>query len=74
MTIRERLADWISGGALARLQSDNDRLRGFIADFAREGFDALPMPHVRHPADEQDPVTDAMTVWAWQDDARAVLK
>ncbi len=48
-------------------------LRAFVADFAAFKFDAPPMPYVRDPADQPDPVTDAGSVWAWQDDARRMI-
>ena len=41
----------------------------FILEFAAEPFPAELTPHVRHPEDEPDAVTDAETVWAWQTDA-----
>ena len=44
-----------------------------LADFAEAKFDALRTHRAAHPADEPDPVTDAETVWAYQDDARATL-
>ena len=51
-----------------------DELEAFIADFASAKFDSLPLPLVRYPADEPDPVTDAMPVWSWQDDAKELLE
>ena len=64
--------------ALARVRAEArariDELEGFIADFASAKFDSLKQPNIRHPADELDPVTDAMIVWAWQEDARELLK
>jgi hypothetical protein len=45
----------------------------FLADFAKEPFPAVPMSF-RHPADEPDPLTEAVAVWAWQDDAKTVLE
>lgn len=60
--------------ALAAEKAKVARMRDFLADFAEAKIEALPMPHVRHPADEPDPVVDAETVWAWQEDALAALK
>ena len=45
----------------------------FLADFAAEKFPAEPSAPISHPADELDPVTDALTLWAWQQDASALL-
>lgn len=44
-----------------------------LADFTEVKFDAVYTHRASHPADEPDPVTDAETVWAYQDDARATL-
>ena len=66
--------------ALARAgadMTDADRLAEaltFIAEFASEKFPAEPKPFVRHPEDEPDAVTDAETVWAWQEDAKALWR
>ena len=46
----------------------------FIAEFAAERFPAEPAAPIRHPADELDPVTDAMAVWTWQQDAARMLE
>lgn len=56
--------------ASARIEA----LEAFLAEFAEAKFPALPKPHVSHPADEPDPATDAEIVWAWQEDARELLK
>lgn len=56
------------------LRAEVERLRAFITEFAAADFAAEPLPPKRHPEDEVDPVTDAAQVWAWQDDARGVLK
>ena len=45
----------------------------WLADFAEAKFDAVRTHRTSHPADEPDPVTDAETVWAYQDDARVTL-
>ena len=45
----------------------------FLEDFAAAKFPAEPAAPISHPADELDPVTDALTVWAWQQDASALL-
>lgn len=47
-------------------------LLDFVADFATADFAALRSFHI-DPQDEEDPVTDAEHVWAWQQDARAAL-
>ena len=46
----------------------------FIAEFAHEPFPPEPMPFVRRGDEEPDRVTDAMTVWAFQQDAKALWK
>jgi hypothetical protein len=49
-------------------------LTDFLADFAATDFPALPYArNGRSPEDDPDPVTDAITVWAWQKDARALI-
>ena len=57
---------------IAALQEQLADARAFLADFAAHDFVAEPAPPLRHPADELDPLTDAMAVWAWQDDAREI--
>lgn len=55
---------------ITRLQERVDALFDFVADFASAKIDPLPMPRVRHPADEPDPAVDAETVWVWQREAK----
>jgi hypothetical protein len=63
--------------ATARAEAAEARvaeLTDFITEFAAAKIDALPSPRVRSPEDEPDPVVAADDVWAWQEDARALLK
>jgi hypothetical protein len=55
------------------LQARVAELEAFVGEFAEAKFEPLPRPPVRSPEDEPDPATDATTVWAWQEDARALL-
>jgi hypothetical protein len=55
------------------LQARVAELAAFVGEFAEAKFEALPRGPVRSPEDEPDPATDATTVWAWQEDARALL-
>ena len=63
----ERAAD-----ALDDLRAENERLRGFIEDFASWKFERIER-RARDPQDDLDPLTDYLAVEAWQDDARAAL-
>jgi hypothetical protein len=65
--------EWVVMEANARLIAAAPDLLAFIADFAAERFPAESAAPIRHPADELDPVTDAMTVWSWQQDAAQLL-
>ncbi len=55
------------------LQARVNALEVFVGDFADAKFEPLPMPRAKSPEDEPDPVVDATEVWAWQQDARALL-
>ena len=66
--------EWPVMEANARLIAAAPDLLAFLADFVAEKFPAEPTPHVRHPEDEPDAVTDAETVWAWQQDAARLLE
>ena len=60
---------------LAAALAEVERLRDFVDEFSSAKIHALRFPGViRSPEDEPDPVVDAEEVWAWQEDARAVLK
>lgn len=48
-------------------------LEGFIDEFAEHDFAPEPMGRNHHDEDP-DPVTDAGMVWAFQEDARELLK
>nr|MBP8932452.1 hypothetical protein [Paracoccus sp. (in: a-proteobacteria)] len=63
-------------------EAERDRLRDrervladFIAEFAAAKIDALRYQpaYGESPEDAPDPVVEAETVWAWQEDARAAL-
>lgn len=56
------------------LQARVVELEAFVGDFADAPFPTLPRPPVKSPEDEPDPAVDATEVWAWQADARALLK
>jgi len=60
---------------LARLRDRERVLADFIAEFAAAKIDALRYQpaYGESPEDEPDPVVEAETVWAWQEDARAAL-
>lgn len=60
---------------LARLRDRERVLADFIAEFAAAKIDALRYQpaYGESPEDAPDPVVEAETVWAWQEDARAAL-
>ncbi len=68
--------------ALLAARAERDRLRDrervladFIAEFAAAKIDTLRYQpaYGESPEDAPDPVVEAETVWAWQEDARAAL-
>jgi hypothetical protein len=69
----EKQASRREKGERDELRAEIERLRGFIRDFAEADF-----PYYGHnprdPQDELDPLTDYLTVAAWQSDARELLK
>lgn len=56
-------------------QAEIERLREYVADFANTKFEQIDNRgrNWRGPEDDEDPVTDWMTVDAWQEDARTAL-
>ncbi len=56
------------------LEQGRDALRNFVADFADTNIAMLPMPHIKHPADEPDKAVSAAEVWEWQNDASRALE
>lgn len=46
----------------------------FIAEFAAFKFTEAPRQYIRDPQDEPDEYVDAQEVWAWQSDAKDLLK
>lgn len=50
-----------------------DELKAFIAEFAEHDFAPEPMGRNHHD-EEPDPLTDAGMVWAFQEDAKEILK
>ena len=52
--------------------ADNERLRNFIEDFSETKFDRIDR-RSPDPQDDLDPLTDYLTIEAWQEDARAAL-
>lgn len=50
------------------------RFSDFTEGFAAEIFPPETPVFVQDPQDEIDPVTDASMVWAWQNDAKTLLK
>ena len=58
--------------ALDDLRAENERLRNFIVDFADTKFDRIDC-RAPDPQDDLDPLTDYLTIEAWQEDARAAL-
>lgn len=61
MTLRYRLANWLTGGAL-------EAAAAVIENFAAADFAPI-YAKTRDPQDEPDPVTDYYTVAAHQEDA-----
>jgi len=57
-----------------KAEQERDALRNFVADFADTNIAMLPMPHIKHPADEPDKAVSAAEVWEWQNDARRALE
>ena len=63
-----------SEAARVKAEQERDALRNFVADFADTNIAMLPMPHIKHPADEPDKAVSAAEVWEWQNDARRALE
>mgnify|MGYP003426248844 FL=1 len=63
-----------SKSARVKAEQERDALRNFVADFADANIEMLPMPHIKHPADEPDKAVSAAEVWEWQSDARRALE
>lgn len=67
--------------AISTMRSDRNKWKAraekaeaFIAEFAEFKFTEAPRPHIRDPQDEPDQYVDAQEVWAWQTDAKELLK
>lgn len=57
---------------MAVLRAENELLRNFIVDFSETKFDRIDR-RSPDPQDDLDPLTDYLSIEAWQEDARAAL-